>query len=667
MSEQNKVTSGIHPHFMGDEYYSFVRDEMEIIDIFSKEWFVTTGKSSIKISSASSYGYVLLKPVANYQEMFNLDREIIVIFSPYDSFEPRTIDAIDYVSSKLQSLRIDKIVSVIVSKDNAIESKIKDILKSNQESQIIVPFSYEELKSNKSDPYFIRNRFKSYFYTRDLFAFEAPLKKDLYFFGRNDLIHKITSRHKSNENSGLFGLRKTGKTSVIYGIERTLSKEGAETVIIDCQNTAFHKRRWNKALFFVLSEIQKKYQINSTSINESDFTEENASLIFESELLKIYLENGQKSILIIFDEIENITFGVSPTEHWTKELDFVYFWQTLRSLFQKHTNLFSYLIVGTNPTCVEMPTINGKDNPIFNQFSPQYIQGFEVSQTREMVRKLGRTMGLKFDELIYSKLTEDFGGHPFLIRQVCSLINEISPNQRPVTIDRIIYQEAKNKFKDKSHSYIEMIISILKTFYDEEYDMMTFLALEDFETFSEFAFMSPHYTNHLLGYGIIEKNDNRYAFKIDSVKEHLQQIEKRKRKINSIEGAWVEVSIRRNKLETVLRKIVRNQLKIRYGKSEAKNIVLRILGKDTKLGGNSYDDLFDLQKSEMYFLDLRKIINKEWEIFKNIFGNQEDFLHKMDFINKYRIDAHAKSIKSEELDLLRLYLSQIEDSIEDFE
>ena len=55
-----------------------------------------------------------------------------------------------------------------------------------------------------------------------------------------------------------------------------------------------------------------------------------------------------------------------------------------------------------------------------------------------MVRKLGRIMGLRFDEIIYGKLTEDFGGHPFLIRHVCSVINRISPAERPVIVDKIL-------------------------------------------------------------------------------------------------------------------------------------------------------------------------------------------------------------------------------------
>lgn len=397
------------------------QDERRIIDHFSKEWLVTS-VGPINLGSSSNYKFALLKPTIQYQDMFNLEREIIAIFSPYNEFQPRSLDAIDEVYERHQKLRVERVCTILFSRDNEIESKLQNILKNDKEAQIVVPFSYQDFNEPLGN-YFIRSRFRKHFYTRDLFAFESPLRSDRYFFGRTDLIHVITNRHRSNENSGLFGLRKTGKTSVIFGITRALSLTEDRFVVIDCQNTAFHRRRWNKALYYIISETKHQNNINTSTHSEQEYTEEDAAILFEKDIINIYKIFEEKSIMIVFDEIENITFNVSPSEHWANGLDFVFFWQTLRSLFQKQNRVFSYLIVGTNPMCVEAPIIQGKDNPIFNQIPFQYMPRFDVPQTREMVRKLGRIMGLKFEEIIYGRLTEDFGGHPYLIRHVCSIIN----------------------------------------------------------------------------------------------------------------------------------------------------------------------------------------------------------------------------------------------------
>jgi len=661
------VNPGVNPRLVKGH---FSDDEKTIIENLGHEWYVTNGGGQITLGKTSIYRYFLIRPINVYTEMFNLEQEIVVLFSPYDTFETRSLDAIDYAIKQYQPLRVDRICSVLVSKDKSIESTLSSILKSDPESPIVVPFTYEELVNlNKLDSFFMRNRFKSHFYTRDLFAFEAPLKKDLYFFGRNDLIHSMVNRHRSGENSALFGLRKTGKTSVIFGIERALSRIRAKSLFIDCQNPAFHRRRWNKALWYIISEIKAQLHLTIQTQAEESYSEENAPILFETELLEAYKKLGHKSILLIFDEIENITFKVSPSEHWAKELDFIYFWQTLRSLFQKMDNIFAFLIVGTNPMCIETPTIQGKDNPIYNQVPYEYIPSFDVPETREMVRKLGRRMGLKFDEIIYSKLTEDFGGHPFLIRHVCSVISRICSTVRPAFIDKTLYEQAKIIFHRDYINYIEMILEVLVEFYNDEYEMLKYLARGDFRTFDELSRISPLYTNHLLGYSVIRKHNSSYSFGIEAVHDYLVEQQKYKKLDQKQNEMWEEVSERRNYLEPRIRHIVRLQILATHGRTTSKEIILTILGSRRRVQCTSlsYDELFDPDKSKLFFDELRKVIRRNWDCFNYIFGEDiDEFDTRMKAINKYRIDAHAKKLTSDEMAYFRICISAIEKQVGEF-
>jgi hypothetical protein len=646
----------------------FDAQEKEIIRKISGEWYVTNGGSEFILGSKSKYRHFLIKPTNIYREMFNLEREIVVIFSPYPIFEPRTLDAIDFATRQHQTLRIERICSIVISQDDRIEFKLQNLLKNDGESQVVIPYSYKELIESK-DSFFIRNRFKKYFYSRDLFAFEAPLKKDLYFFGRNDLVNRIVNRHKSNENSGLFGLRKTGKTSVIFSVQRTLLKSDEISVFIDCQNPSFHKRRWNKALYYIIWQITKQINLSLKLIDEEMYTDENASIVFEDEICKIHNYIKQKNILIIFDEIENITFNISPSEHWANGLDFIYFWQTLRSIFQKLNNVFSYLIVGTNPLCVELPSIQGKDNPIFNQIPFEYIPGFDVPQTRDMVRKLGRFMGLQFDEIIYGRLTEDFGGHPFLIRHVCSIINRYCSSERPAQVNKIIYEKAKDTFQTEHFNYIDMILNVLEKFYNDEYEMLKYLANGDYEQFYECDKKSPNYTNHLIGYGIVEKHRDGHSLKIEAVKNYLLNKYKYTKLSLSQDEMLKEISERRNALEPKLRHIIRTQLMAQYGSIKAKEMVLNLMGGKRKetYSVSSYNDIFNPNKSIIFFDDLRKIVNRYWDDFKNIFNiDKPEFDSMMVAINKYRIDAHAKEITKQEMEYFRVCISNLEKKIKDF-
>jgi hypothetical protein len=248
-------------------------------------------------------------------------------------------------------------------------------------------------------------------------------------------------------------------------------------------------------------------------------------------------------------------------------------------------------------------------------------------------------------------------------------MNKIAPQERPTIITRQIYEKAKTIFDQEYVGYIEMVLGVLRNFYKEEYDMLQFLALDDIETFTAFAKDAPQFTNHLLGYGLIEKYDGGYDFKIDSVKKYLISLNKYKKATLSLEDKWKEISERRNDIEPKIRKIVRTVMTANYGEAAAKSKILDIYGEKRKSEyvALTLKDVLNPNVATVYFEDLRKIINKEWNIFKNIFGlDQDKFNANMKVINEHRDDAHSKEITDDEMSLVRVCLTQIEKQIQDY-
>jgi len=84
MSER-KTTPGIHPNFLIER---FSEVEKSILRRLSREWFLTSSGCEITLVS-STYNYFLMKPTAAFSEMFNIEREVICVFSPYPNFEPK--------------------------------------------------------------------------------------------------------------------------------------------------------------------------------------------------------------------------------------------------------------------------------------------------------------------------------------------------------------------------------------------------------------------------------------------------------------------------------------------------------------------------------------------------------------------------------------------------
>lgn len=654
------VTPGIHPNARVVIDASFSPKENEIAKYWGGEWYITNA-GCVELGQ-SEYKFFLIKPTAAYEEALSLSREVIVILSSYDNFEPRTLEAFEEVYKEFHDNRLERICYVLISADEKIEAHLTACL-SNQESQVIIPFTYDSFSKNRGNANFLRNQFRKFFYSRDLFDFSEPLKKDFYFFGRTELTVTIIEKHRANQNFGLFGLRKTGKTSIIYDVIRKLPQLESIGVFIDCQDTSFNFRRWNSALYYVLLRAHEEAGIE-LDLQEAQFTETDAAYLFEKSICNFSKKIG-KRVLLLFDEIENITFDKSGVEHWCDGLDFMFFWQSVRSAFQHTTNVFTFCILGTNPRCVEEHFIKGKENPIFKAFAPQYIPGFDQERTREMVRKLGRLMGIKFDEGIYTRLVEDYGGHPFLIRQVCSTIAKKYP-QRPVQIDRMKYNAAREEY-NRGSEYFDMLLDVLTQFYNEEYEMLNMLASGDLETFKYFADHDYSMVKHLIGYGIIRASDDEYDFQIDVVKDYLVRKQRRKALVKTPEEKWTYTCAQRNTLETELRKMVKVTLRIAF-KSEAaakEAVVKKIYGSDArKYSTHSYADLFDSRKSNIYFKNLKDLINSNWDYFKDFWSNQEMFISAMDILNhEGRFDAHATIPEDDEITLINAALRTIEKGI----
>ncbi len=660
-----KVTPGLHPNLVMTQ---FEFEEQSIIRKLSSELFVTTGGRITLLKS--EYRYFLVKPTPVFSEMFNIDRELLCVFSPYEVFEPRTLDAFSSAQDSLPDLRVETVCKILISKDKEISAKIESLLKVDPEQPIVIPFNYNELNGTY-DSYFLRNRFVNHFYSRDLFSFLSPLKKDLYFFGRSDLIQKLTSRHRSGEHTGLFGLRKSGKTSIVYAMERHLNHNNENVVSIDCESPSIHKLRWNE-LLLKLVKLFKKEKKSKVKIDESPnrYTEKYAADNFEKDIIKIFNSKKKSRTLFIFDEIERISPRTGSSDHWAQGDDFLYFWQTLRGFYQRNTEVYTYLLVGTNPNAVEQPMIGKHENPLFASIPSQYVPSFTVKQVRQMVRKLGRYMGMQFDELIYAKLADDYGGHPFLIRQICSKLHDHCNGDRPIIINKKVYEDVRSFSKIEIDHYLEMILQVLIDWYPDEYEMISFLAQGDVDSFNEFAMSHAGYTTHLIGYGLLQQSKNGFTFNTEAVKEYLSEKKKYQRINLTVEEKLEEISNRRNKVEKGLRTILKHALKHGYGKKKAAEKALGAIPQSRRdiIADKTIDSLLHKDNSPFYLIDLKNIIIREWSILENTFEVEKKKLEIiLEDINKFgRPDAHAKSIKSDDFDQLRLHFNFLESIIEEW-
>ena len=461
-------------------------------------------------------------------------------------------------------------------------------------------------------------------------------------------MNSVLDLAKSGQNSSLFGLRKSGKTSAIYAIQRKAKGLNCNVAVIDCQNPAAHARRYNELLGFVLSEVRRaigpRKPPPSLGMDLADVSE-NFFLHMNS-----LLANAKGSVLLIFDEIENISPGTAASDHWRNGNDPIYFWQILRSYLQSDANgRLSICIVGTSPQLLELPKINDIDNPVYLYAQKRFIPSLEFDETREMVERLGYFMGLEFPVEVIADLQKEFGGHPFFTRQVCSKVHQLTTTRRPIKVSKAALDRAKVEFYGQLESYLKDIIGQLKKAYPEEFEILRAVTNGENNEINEYGREAPDLIDHLIGYGLIERIEGDFDIRFDAIKKALLKLVE----ADDPEDRWSEVNRRRNTLELEIRACLYQWSR---GVSAAawSDLLDGALTKVrlAKLENREPAALFSSKNSPLYLSDVLMLL-KEPDVLPYLSDRRSIVLRHLDTINKLRKDAHAKVITPSEMTEVR--------------
>lgn len=543
--------------------------------------------------------------------------------------------------------------------------RVKDDRSTNPDSRLLVPFSMDELQGEFSEEVF-NNRLRDFLYEKDLFGIAVPLQNDTLFFGkdRSNVISELYARYKQGEEGGLFGLRRIGKTSILNLLKLRIQQSDGVAVYFDCSNS--HHYRWNEFLRYVIATILQEYSSDKNDqiffrkdfcldLSEDRYDEKNAAQSFSRDIQDMYAELGQRRILIILDEIESVGYKTSPSVWWKEQNDALYFWQAIRANIQMYSECLSFIVAGVNPMCIERQEINGTDNPIFGMFNPTYISLFEYDDIKNMVSSIGGRQGLSFEEQVYGKLMEDYGGHPFLVRQVCSKINNGLNNQkvqRPTVVSVNSYKLKSDEYRQDMTSVIEQILGVVQSYYPQEFELLKRLALDGRNAFKKEIALGENGIRHLIGYCLIEKVEGEYIIRIKSIEDYLKTKFIYDSTLNEQRDKRARINIRRDDIEQKLRMLILYTLNAKYGK-KAKDQLIAIVEKTTTdtTQKTKLINAPSLKKAmeELYLSQLKIIMEKDWKSYAVIFPDKSLFEAYMDILQRSRnVASHARSVTDEE-------------------
>lgn len=274
----------------------------------------------------------------------------------------------------------------------------------------------------------------------DLFDDRNAIGDTLSFFGRSDLLHFIEGDLVQHQALGLFGLRKSGKTSVLLQLGFALREH--PVIHIDLQpyggRPRFGAELFNEILqrLSLLLSGRAKTQAYERFPDDAPAASISSGFVQRAVALADQLRQVSYAFpaLIFLDEVERIL--PTPQDPAVKVEEFNAFLGSLRALSQQHRK-FGILIADVHPDCNRInywaqPGL--PSNPVNQFFKECFLEPFSQDDTSTMIENIGRLMGRTFDDKTLSAIHRESGGHPFVARQLASLLCSKLSEQKEASI-----------------------------------------------------------------------------------------------------------------------------------------------------------------------------------------------------------------------------------------
>ena len=349
-------------------------------------------------------------------------------------------------------------------------------------------------------------------------------------------------------------------------------------------------------------------------------------------------------------------------------------------LFRSQNNNLGVFICGVSSKWFSVESIEDIENAALSFIPEEYLMPLSRGASIPMIRTLARTSGIIFSDENSNLISETCSDMPFWIRKACSYVHrQIDVSDRPIEIDRKLLKKYLDDFIEKEGGVLaQTALKHLFRVYPEIQETVLLVFNNPAATFTKTQLnilekyglintrpkLSIYGTMMTEGIKLVIENDD------NNKQGELLPISQEYKKVTSFESIdeWADelaiINRARNILEKKLRGIVVNFIRFDSISNKSKGALIdRILKIVEEKERKKFKDLNAEQIIEKFlWLELTKLMIKEWTLFEKVFIDKNEFTLSSTIINE-RIDAHAKDAGLEDIALYKRAVAFFEDKI----
>lgn len=417
------------------------------------------------------------------RELFDLPMELLLVHvERYSRVEPRLLEEIQ--RRLRDNPRLEEGFAIVVNND----PDFKTTARRKRGQLALIDLQLADLKDRARG---LREHLADVLVTLDHFRMTVPVKESAGFFGRGSDIGEISAALNRGQSVGVFGLRKAGKTSLLYEVSsrrRQLHRVVADldlSTIID--NGAYEFRvRLVSALRGALEDSHREVPRLRLLTAAGDVRREADDQFVHRNWFRdveSLVEAAPGRIELFVDEVDQVyppRSLMSPDDAESVYRAMV----QLRGLLQQSDPEAGITLAcfGVDPALFEVPIMDGRDNLLYKLVRLHWLAPMPRDEMNEMLRNLGKRMGVRFTDNSPIDTVFGFtGGHPLLARMACSqAVRAVSDRAIPFYIDTpSIEKTFSESGQDTVRSQVADVMESFQAWFPEEADLASLLVTGD--------------------------------------------------------------------------------------------------------------------------------------------------------------------------------------------
>lgn len=622
------------------------------------------------------YGKIFAKPSKRLQRLLTIENEILILVSSFKDQQFRTVAQVKDLIDKSGG-RLEATVAIIIHKDPTGDNKLKKW--GRQKGISILPLYNDDREFPKGEK--LESILLTELYSHDPFDITGPVSEDSQFYGRRTEAIDLSRKLVSGQIRSCLGIRKIGKTSLLNRVLYELDKQKAsKSFIIDCSKDHIWSMTAAKLMTSIADAVLKSLTNFETQTVVNESTENLTIQAATNKLLKA-VNSTEIPILIFFDEVDYITPGSPTGIHWSTEFNI--FWRNFRAVYQdvcRFNHNLGIFISGVSSKWFSVESINGIENAALAFVPEEYLSPLPKGASEQMIKILARTSGLQFDDKVAAIIADYCCDIPYWIRKASSFIHRRIPfESRPYKVSDIEANRILNEFLETEGGVLSRValMHLMKVYPELKEPTLKVSEGTGKDVQKRIMNILDKYgvTKVTSGSQVINGAMMREGVKLLNELEDETEIQaaqtpdndEKKIQYDTYDEWADELAIlnrERNNLEKKLRGIAINFIRLdsltNKNRGSATDRILKAIPTEKR---DQFNSLSPEQIVEKYhWLELVKLIEKEWTIFEKLFNDKNAFNVNSSVVNQ-RLDAHAKDADRADVALQRNAIRWFDDKI----